>query len=219
MSQQSQPCHSRLWRHSAANREAALAQWKESSPGMQSICSKSMRSCEHKKDLNVPNTESREEKTPEETVCARLADTKVPLSSEMPIQLTVEWVYVHDSNKIISTLGPPAELLGTASTGFFLSLPIHHNHWPRRPTWWKNTSLSCLGKNRTCCIINYKLVKTDPSGLFQVCLYLALESCYEENQSKNLFTFATIAATKIIFISIFIYIYNYSPFLKGKASP
>lgn len=57
---------------------------------MQSTCSKSMRPCEHEKDLNVPNTDSREEKTPEETVCACLADTKAPLSSAMPIQLTIQ---------------------------------------------------------------------------------------------------------------------------------
>lgn len=139
MSQQSQPCHFRLRRHSAATgRLYWLSQLlEESGSGMQCICSRSMQPREHEKDLNVPNTDSREEKTPKETVCACLADTKAPLSSEMPIQLTIQWAYIHGSNKTISRLGHDAELLGAASIGFFPVSPIDHHHSPKRPAWWK----------------------------------------------------------------------------------
>lgn len=85
----------------------------EGGSGMQCICSRSTQPCEHEKDL-----------FPEETTCACLADTKAPLSSEMPIELTIQRVYVHGSNKIISSLGSPTELLAAASTGFFPVFPL-----------------------------------------------------------------------------------------------
>lgn len=117
LSQQSQPCHFRLRRHSAA-----LAQWSSWRRVAQECHVFALGACglvSMRKIWTYPSTGSREEKTPEETVCASLADTKAPLSPEMPIQLTIQWVYVHGSNKIISRLRPPAELLGAASTGFF----------------------------------------------------------------------------------------------------
>lgn len=62
------------------SRRGGCARWvqllEEGGSGMRCICSRSTRPHEHKKDLNVPNTDSRQQDTPEENAHPRLADTK-----------------------------------------------------------------------------------------------------------------------------------------------
>lgn len=125
----------------------------------------------------------------------------------MPTRLTLQQIYAHGSNKIIFRLGPPAESRAPwcCSNRLYPALPISHNHLhPKRPARRKNTSHSCLGKNKTHGITNYQLIKKNPSGLFQVNLYLLSGKGYENNQSRQKsyllsFLLATISITKIIF--------------------
>lgn len=101
-------------------------------------------------------------KSPTIILNANSADSTVNLRSRQQ----QDHLYVRTSGKEQSSLVLP--------TGTAPSSSVTITYAPRDQRVGKNTSPSCLGKNKTCCVTNYQLIKRNPSGLFQVHLNLVL---------------------------------------------